>query len=87
MPYSFKGTCVKNSQSSVGSHVGLLEGPGGEQASIPSTDMLLVVGKTYTVTVDGEFAPKPKPVEPPKPEPPKPPVVAKPEEPKPVPAA
>lgn len=62
MSHTFKGTCSDNTQSSNGSHVAVLRGENGEEATIPSVDMLLVPGKQYSVTVDGEFAPKPKPV-------------------------
>jgi len=71
MAYTFEGTCVSNKQSSIGSHVANLQGPSGEEATIPSVDMLLVVGRVYKISVDGEFAPKPAPVAA-KPEPAKP---------------
>jgi hypothetical protein len=72
MSYNFKAKCIKNEQSSIGSHVATLQGATGETATVPSTDMLCIVGKEYSVTVDGEFVPKPKPA----PEPAKPPVAA-----------
>ena len=62
MAYTFKAKCVSNEQSSTGSHVATLRGAAGETSTVPSTDMLCMVGKEYTVTVDGEFVPKPKPV-------------------------
>jgi len=39
----------------------MLRGAAGETSTVPSTDMLCIVGKEYTVTVDGEFVPKPAP--------------------------
>jgi hypothetical protein len=62
MSYSFEATCTKNAQSSTGSHLATLQGATGETATVPSTDMLCVVGWKYKVTLEGEFAPKPKPV-------------------------
>jgi hypothetical protein len=64
MAYTFKARCIKNDQSSNGSHVATLMGATGETATVPSQDMLCQVGEEYSVTVDGKFVPKPKPVAP-----------------------